>query len=77
MPDFGVYRIGSRAFLKIGESSVEVSDYKISSSMHSGTELEVTFHITDGEITEFLTSTKTEASRQQSSTAKNDAPKPR
>lgn len=68
-----IFHIGSRAFLKVGESSVEVKDYKISSSMHDGTELEVIIPL-NGEVTEFLSSAKTESLRTQSLTAKNGAP---
>lgn len=52
MEEIGIVHVGERAFLKVGELSVEVKDYKISSSMHSGTELEVILPV-KGEIMEF------------------------
>lgn len=48
-----LFRAGGRAFLKIGAESVEIKDYKISSSMHSGTELEVLIKL-NSEFMEFL-----------------------
>ena len=39
----------------IGSESIEVTDYKISSSMRGGTELEVKIRL-DEDITEFVTS---------------------
>lgn len=68
-----IFHTGSRAFLKVGESSIEVKDYKISSSMHGGTELEVIIPL-NGDFTEFLSSTKTESPRLQSLAARNGAP---
>ena len=48
------------AVLKIGDESFRVKDYKISSSMHGGTELEVTICM-DGGISVFETSARKEA----------------
>lgn len=47
-----ILKVDTRAFLKLGSTSVEIKDYKISSPMHGRTELEVVFEF-DGEITEF------------------------
>lgn len=52
-----ILHMDDRAFLKIGESTVEVKDYKISSSVHNGTELEVVIAM-HSELTEFLVSSK-------------------
>ena len=52
-----IIRSDNRAFLKIGETTVEVKSYKISSSMHSDTELEVVIAMKE-EITDFLVSSK-------------------
>ena len=49
-----IYRIDDRAFLRIGESSVEVKEYQISSSMHGGTELDVKIEL-EPDFIEFLT----------------------
>lgn len=45
-----IIKVDTRAFLKLGSTSVEVKDYKISSPMHGRTELEVVFEF-DGETT--------------------------
>lgn len=55
-----ILRSDNRAFLKIGETTVEVKDYKISSSMHSGTKLEVVIAMKE-EITNFLMSARKES----------------
>lgn len=51
-----IHRIDSRAFLIIGKETIEIKDYKISSSMHGSTELEIILNV-DGDITEFSMST--------------------
>ena len=45
--------VDNRAFLRIGESTAEVKDYKISSPMHGRTELEVILEF-EASTTEFL-----------------------
>ena len=44
---------GSRSFFQMNGESIEIKDYKISSSKHGGTELEVVFEF-EGDFTEFL-----------------------
>jgi len=60
-----IFRIDNRAFLRLGESTAEIKDYKISSSMHGGTELEVIIPI-NGDVTEFLMSARKESPPQRS-----------
>ena len=67
-----IKRLGSRAFLEIGNSSVEIQDYKISSSMQGGTELEMIFEIKSSEIMEFELEATKASFRLQSLKAKND-----
>lgn len=47
-----IQRIDSRSFLKVGESQVEIKDYKIATSSNGGTEITV---IIDGKTTLFET----------------------
>lgn len=49
----GIKRLEGRAFLDVGEESVEISDYKISSSAHGGAELEVKISIHNANVEEF------------------------
>ena len=51
--ELSIQKVDERAILKIGDESIEIKDYKISSSMRGGTELEVIFEF-DAEFTEFL-----------------------
>lgn len=60
-----IERIDGRAVLNVGSESIEVTDYKISSSMRGGTELEVKIRL-DEDITEFVTSATQGWPRQQS-----------
>jgi hypothetical protein len=69
-----VHKFGGRSFLTIGDKSVEVQDYKISSSMRGGTELEVTFQVGFCEVTEFEIGAKKGAFQPQSLKSKNDVP---
>ena len=45
-----IQRIDSRSFLKVGESQVEIKDYKIATFSHGDTEITV---IIDGKTTLF------------------------
>lgn len=47
-----IQRIDSRSFLKVGESEVEIKDYKIATSSNGDTEITV---IIDGKTTLFET----------------------
>lgn len=47
-----IQRIDSRSFLKVGESQVEIKDYKIATSSNGDTEITV---IIDGKTTLFET----------------------
>lgn len=53
--DIKISRVDGRALLSVDGKCMEIKDYKISSSMHGGTELEVIIFLTDS-ITEFSTS---------------------
>lgn len=53
--DISISRTDDVAVLQVGDVVMEIKDYKISSSMHGGTELEVIIPLTDS-ITEFSTS---------------------
>lgn len=57
--DIAIKRIDGRAFLKVGNEVVELKDYKISSSMTGGTELEISILLHE-DISEFVTSTTQE-----------------
>lgn len=45
--------LGADHFFQMNGESIEIKDYKISSSKHGGTELEVVFEF-EGDFTEFL-----------------------
>lgn len=51
--DVAIGKFGSRSFFRLNGESIEIKDYKISSSMHGSTELEVVFEF-EGDFTEFL-----------------------
>ncbi len=51
--DVAIGKFGSRSFFQMNGKSIEIKDYKISSSKHGGTELEVVFEF-EGDFTEFL-----------------------
>ncbi len=63
--DFAIHRIDNHAVMEIGGLSIQISDYKISSSMHGGTKLEITVGNSvvklgaEDSITEFAMSAKT------------------
>lgn len=44
--------LGADHFFQMNGESIEIKDYKISSSKHGGTELEIVFEF-DGDFTEF------------------------
>lgn len=69
-----IQKIGNRAFLKVGSDGIEIQNFKISSSMRGGTELEVTLQVESCEVTEFELGAKKEAFQPQNLTAMNDAP---
>lgn len=58
--EVSIYKVDESSFLKIGSESIEVKDYKISSSMQGGTELEVVIPVNDS-VMEFSTSTSQES----------------
>ena len=68
-----ILHVDNRTFLRVGESSVEVKDYKISSSMHGGTELEVVIPM-NSELTEFLMSARQESPLPQTRKSTNSVP---
>ena len=51
--DVTISKFGSRSFFRLNGESIEIKDYKISSSMHGSTEIEVVFEF-EGDFTEFL-----------------------
>lgn len=51
--DVAIGKFGSRSFFQMNGESIEIKDYKISSSMRGSTELEIVFEF-DGDFTEFL-----------------------
>ena len=53
-------KVDERSILKIGDESIKITDYKISSSMQGGTELEIVIPV-KGNIMEFSTSTSPES----------------
>ena len=57
---------GSRAFLLVDDTSIEISDYKISSSMQGSTELEIKISVSDVEFSEFELEAKKESLMPQS-----------
>lgn len=65
---------GARAFLFIGDKSIELSGYKISSSTQGGAELEVRISISDVMAEEIEITAKKESLMPQHLQAMNDAP---
>ena len=51
--DVAIGKFGSRSFFQMNGKSLEIKDYKISTSMHGRTELEIVFEF-EGDFTEFL-----------------------
>lgn len=51
--DVAIGKFGSRSFFQMNGKSIEIKDYKISTSMHGRTELEIVFEF-EGDFTEFL-----------------------
>lgn len=68
--DISIQQIDSVSILIIGKEQIPIKDYKISSSMQSGTELEVVIKL-DGSVMEFSTSTSQKSQPKQSLTTKN------
>lgn len=58
--ELSIQKVDERSILKIGNESIEIKDYKISSSMRNGTELEIVIPV-KGNIMEFSTSTNQES----------------
>lgn len=58
--ELSIQKVDERSILKIGSESIEIKDYKISSSMQGGTELEIVIPV-KGNIIEFSTSTSPES----------------
>ena len=58
--EVSIQKVDECSFLQIGNESVEIKDYKITSSMREGTELVVVIHV-EGNIMEFSTSTSQES----------------
>ena len=58
--ELSIQKVDERSILKIGNESIEIKDYKISSSMRDGTELEIVIPV-EGNIMEFSTSTNQES----------------
>ena len=58
--ELSIQKVDERSILKIGNESIEIRDYKISSSMRDGTELEIVIPV-KGNIMEFSTSTNQES----------------
>lgn len=67
--DVSIYRIDGASILGIGKEQIPIKDYKITSSMQGGTELEVVIKL-DGKIMEFETSASSESLLQQNWKAK-------
>lgn len=63
--DVAICKLGSRSFSRLNGESIEIKDYKISSSMHGSTELEVVFEF-EGDFTEFLSKANSLKHSQQS-----------
>lgn len=53
--ELSIQKVDERSILKIGDESIEIKDYKISSSMRGGTELEVVIPV-GCNVMEFSTS---------------------
>lgn len=45
--EISIQKIDGRTFLIVKNESIELKDYKISSSMQGGTELEILIHVND------------------------------
>lgn len=45
--EISIQKIDERSFLVVKNESLELKDYKISSSMQGGTELEILIHVDD------------------------------
>lgn len=45
--EISIQKIDERSFLTVKNESIELKDYKISSSMQGGTELEILIHVDD------------------------------
>lgn len=58
--ELSIQKVDERSILKIGDESIEITDYKISSSMRGGTELEVVIPVCCS-VMEFSTSTSPES----------------
>ena len=58
--EVSIQKMDERSFLKIGSESIEIKDYKITSSMRGSTELVVMIPINDS-VMEFSTSTSRES----------------
>ena len=58
--ELSIQKVDERSILKIGNESIEIKDYKISSSIRDGTELEIVIPV-KGNIMEFSTSTNQES----------------
>ncbi len=64
--DVTICKLGSRSFLRLNGESIEIRDYKVSSSMHGSTELgDVVFEF-DGGVTEFSSKANSLEHSQQS-----------
>lgn len=63
--EVAIGKLGSRSFLQLNGENIEIKDYKISSSMHGSTEIEVTFEF-DGDFTEFSSKANSLEHSQQS-----------
>lgn len=71
--DISISCIGGRAILEVDGKGIEIKDYKITSSMQGGTELEVVIPLV-GSITEFSMSARQESFRPPSLITKSGAP---
>lgn len=58
--ELSIQKVDERSILKIGDESIEITDYKISSSMRGGTELEVVIPVCCS-VMEFSTSATQES----------------
>lgn len=63
--EISLHKFDSKCFLKVGNESIEVSDYKITSSMRGGTELVITVNL-NASMEEHLLLAKIELLTQQS-----------
>ncbi len=72
-PKIELSRLLNRAFLQVGNESIEVADYKISTSMDGKTEIDIKISI-ECDAVKFETLTMTEQLPQQNSQSTNAAP---